>query len=610
MKRLVSTLAVAFAALLVLPGLAAAEPIEVTTIEDKDESEFNPCLNASTFCSFREAILQANETIEADEIVFGGIIAGSELKVDLNGLGSLPPIEEPLTIDGGTAVGAGGDVGIALTPGESEGSSRGLEVLGASDVVIEGLAIGGFNPGVEIVGGSEDVSLCNDYIGIELDGVTTRDNVDGVLVGASAENVNIGGLFCADNVISGNEEYGLVIEGDGTEVTGNLIGTDAGGEVAVPNGAGGIKVEALANDTKISQDDDGEGTESSNLIAHNGGPGVTIASGESFTGVYGNSIFDNNGLGILILADDDVPAPVLTGLATPSGSTTVTGTLTGAAPSGIYTIDFYANSSCDPSGFGEGETYLGDLPNKGADASGNLTFSATELEELPDGQGVITATATEVLPGLEQVSEFSQCFSAPAPPGPPAPPATPTPPTPGLEPVNGELLVAATQSGTIKIKVPGQNKFKTLGAGEEIPVGSVVDATKGKVTLTSVNKAGETQTAVFYGGKFLIAQKEGAGLVVLKLRGGNFSSCKGASGSSATASGKSGRKLWGSGKGKFRTEGSYGSATVRGTVWLTEDRCSGTFFKTKKGVVSVRDFVTGTNFSLPAGKSYLAKKEG
>jgi hypothetical protein len=595
---------------MVLPGLASALTIEVTTIEDKDESEFEPCFNVSSFCSFREAIIQANDTAGEDKIFFGGIIAGAELEVDLIDLGSLPPIEEAVEIDGGTAVGAGGEVGVALTPGAAEGSSHGLEISGASDVVIEGLAIGGFNPGVEIVEGSEDVTLCNDYIGTELDGVTTRDNVNGVLVGASVENVNVGGLGCADNVISGNEEYGLVIEGIGTEVTGNLIGTDANGG-PLGNGAGGIKVGALAIDTEIRDRFDEEvEIESSNLIAHNGGPGVTIASGESLTGVFGNSIFDNNGLGIAILADDEVPAPVLTGLATAAGSTTVSGTLSGAAPNATYAFDFYANTSCDPSGFGEGETYLGASPSQQADAGGNLSFSTADLDQLPAGQSVITATATEVIPeSFEQVSEFSQCFSLPAPPGPPAP-NPPAPPTPGLQPVNGELLVAGTQSGTIKVKVPGQNKFKTLAADEEIPVGSIVDATNGKVTLTSVNKAGETQTAVFYGGKFLIAQKEGAGLVVLKLRGGNFSSCKGASGSAATASGKSGRKLWGSGKGKFRTEGSYGSATVRGTVWLTEDRCNGTFFKTKKGVVSIRDFVTGTNFSLAAGKSYLAKKEG
>ena len=61
------------------------------------------------------------------------------------------------------------------------------------------------------------------------------------------------------------------------------------------------------------------------------------------------------------------------------------------------------------------------------------------------------------------------------------------------------------------------------------------------------------------------------------------------------------RKLWGSGKGNFRTEGNNGSATVRGTIWLTEDRCDGsTFFKVRRGVVTIRDF--DQQQTLPAAR--------
>jgi len=35
------------------------------------------------------------------------------------------------------------------------------------------------------------------------------------------------------------------------------------------------------------------------------------------------------------------------------------------------------------------------------------------------------------------------------------------------------------------------------------------------------------------------------------------------------------RQLWGSAKGHFRTTAKYSSATIRGTVWLTQDRCDG-----------------------------------
>ena len=46
-------------------------------------------------------------------------------------------------------------------------------------------------------------------------------------------------------------------------------------------------------------------------------------------------------------------------------------------------------------------------------------------------------------------------------------------------------------------------------------------------------------------------------------------------------------QLWGNGKGKFRTSGKYSSATVRGTIWLVQDRCEGTLTKVSRGTVQV-----------------------
>lgn len=178
----------------------------------------------------------------------------------------------------------------------------------------------------------------------------------------------------------------------------------------------------------------------------------------------------------------------------------------------------------------------------------------------------------------------------------------------GLVPVNGESVAVLPESGRVLVKRPGQGKFTPLKEGQTIPVGSIVDATAGKAALTSINATGTEQSAVFYSGRFLVAQQEGSGLVTLRLRGGNFSACAGSEGRSqrASASAKGGRRLWGSGHGNFKTEGNYGSATVRGTIWFTEDRCGGTFFEVKRGIVSIRDFPAGQTLSLPAGKSYLA----
>jgi hypothetical protein len=68
-------------------------------------------------------------------------------------------------------------------------------------------------------------------------------------------------------------------------------------------------------------------------------------------------------------------------------------------------------------------------------------------------------------------------------------------------------------------------------------------------------------------------------------------------------------KLWGNGKGKFRTTGKYSSATVRGTIWLTQDECDGTLTWVQRGIVSVRDFKRKKTVTVKARHSYLARAQ-
>ena len=91
-------------------------------------------------------------------------------------------------------------------------------------------------------------------------------------------------------------------------------------------------------------------------------------------------------------------------------------------------------------------------------------------------------------------------------------------------------------------------------------------------------------------------------LTDLRLEGGK--SCGG--GRSGKVARRAGRRLWGHGKGRTRTSGNNGSGTVRGTFWLTEDRCDGTLFKVRQGVVAVRDFTRHRTVVLHAGQQYLA----
>jgi hypothetical protein len=66
-------------------------------------------------------------------------------------------------------------------------------------------------------------------------------------------------------------------------------------------------------------------------------------------------------------------------------------------------------------------------------------------------------------------------------------------------------------------------------------------------------------------------------------------------------------RLWGSGEGRFRTRGRFSAATVRGTVWLTEDRCDGTLTRVVKGKVSVFDRGLRRRAIATRGHSYLAR---
>jgi CSLREA domain-containing protein len=174
------------------------------------------------------------------------------------------------------------------------------------------------------------------------------------------------------------------------------------------------------------------------------------------------------------------------------------------------------------------------------------------------------------------------------------------PPEPLPPPVAGKS-VNVQPSGTVKVKRPGSNRFVELTEHAQLPVGTVVDALKGRVILTAAGG----QTATFYGGIFKIGQGKGARpLTTLTLV--EKLTCPKA-GSAIAAARKKKRRLWGDGSGKFRTKGKHSAATVVGTKWLVEDRCASTLTRVVRGRVSVRDFAKKKTVIVRAGKKYVAR---
>ena len=82
--------------------------------------------------------------------------------------------------------------------------------------------------------------------------------------------------------------------------------------------------------------------------------------------------------------------PVITAVGSQGGSH-ISGTLNSVAITS-FTIEFFSSATGDPSGNGEGRTFLGSTTVT-TDGSGNASFFVTFAATAPPGE-VVTATAT------------------------------------------------------------------------------------------------------------------------------------------------------------------------------------------------------------------------
>ncbi len=68
--------------------------------------------------------------------------------------------------------------------------------------------------------------------------------------------------------------------------------------------------------------------------------------------------------------------PVLSSVAVTASSTVITGTLT-AAQGTVFTVQFFGDDVADPSGHGQGKTFLGELTNVVTNTDGFASFTAS-----------------------------------------------------------------------------------------------------------------------------------------------------------------------------------------------------------------------------------------
>ncbi len=129
------------------------------------------------------------------------------------------------------------------------------------------------------------------YIGTDVNGTSDLGNtLSGVQIDNGAASNTIGGTtVAARNVISGNNGYGVRLQGFGTttnnNVQGNYIGTDVNGTTAIGNSLSGVQVSATGNTIG------GTAAGAGNLISGNVQHGVLIQGGSNVANlVQGNFI--------------------------------------------------------------------------------------------------------------------------------------------------------------------------------------------------------------------------------------------------------------------------------------------------------------------------------
>ncbi len=296
------------------------------------------------------------------------------------------------------------DMGNGLSGIEESFTSN--NTFGSSNVAKRNVISG--NGGAGIASSGSGNTVVSNYIGTDVTGSLDLGNSSiGVSMTGSNNSID-------ENLISGNSFSGISLSSTGNTVIGNKIGTDISGVADLGNASNGISITSSNNQIG------GTGFGEPNTIAFNSN-GIVISS-NSATGniIRTNSIFSNDGMGIdlagngITANDTDDPDtgtnnlqnyPVLTDASNSGGVTTIQSTLN-STPSTPFNIDYYSSPTCDSSGYGEGQIFLGSTTST-TDAGGDATFSFSPGSLIPLGR-FVTATATRNNAPLD-TSEFSEC---------------------------------------------------------------------------------------------------------------------------------------------------------------------------------------------------------
>jgi len=347
--------------------------------------------------------------------VTGNIIQGNIIGLDVSGANSL----------------GNGDAGVGIT--SAANNLVGGTTAGSRNVIS---ANGG--EGIFLTGdGTSNNVVQGNYIGTDAAGMTARGNGAEGISAVSVITTQIGGTAAgAGNLISANNNRGIYLNyASGNVIQGNFVGTKVDGTNALPNFYHNIDIDAGSMNNIVGGWAAGAGNRLAfaSVGASSAYSGARVRTGAYNNLIAGNSIFSNGALGIDLSPTSggvsagvnpivDCEGGIVAGAANAgqnfptlsdaySGtSTRIRGTMDGKTGK-PYKLQFFASPTGDPSGYGEGQVFLGQT-----NITLGLTCSSNFTAYLPVSVSpgwVVTATATDTNNNTSEFSAWVPVISVP-----------------------------------------------------------------------------------------------------------------------------------------------------------------------------------------------------
>jgi hypothetical protein len=178
-----------------------------------------------------------------------------------------------------------------------KGNGSGMRVRADASSVVNNVISGNQSTGVLLDNDANNVTVASNQIGTMADSLTGRANGgDGIALDHSShDNTIISNTIALNGAWGINALHSLAAAVSGTQIRSNYIGTNASG-AALGNGSGGIRLDSTPA-TQI-----GGTSGAGNTIAFNTGSGI-VALGATQARIQENSIYSNSVLGIDLNGD-------------------------------------------------------------------------------------------------------------------------------------------------------------------------------------------------------------------------------------------------------------------------------------------------------------------